>query len=422
MIAACPPVAPDSGFARSMLGFIDCQAQSIGAGGYQALAAPGSTLSLVLTGFLTLFIATFGYRLLFGHSPDVRSGVLGLAKIGFVLALATSWPAYRTLAYDVFTSGPSQMSGEIGAPAGLPGADGGLVDRLDLVDQGLATLAVLGAGEPPVLPYPNPSLQIAPEVARTPQPFPGFNTFAIGGARMIFLIGAIGALAAVRIIVGLMLAIGPFFIAFLLFENTRSLFEGWLRVIAGTALAALATMIALGVELALLEPWLADILARRTADEALPAVPTELLVVTCIFTLVLLAMFVAAARVAFAFRLAPMLRAVPPLIDRIRSGREREVLTREGASAPYEVRSRAAAVVDAVAATQRREAVQGAGYSMFVTQAGVARSDRRGAEPQGAARERDAPASRAPVPLGQSFNRRTRGRTSASANRRNRAS
>src|SRR5439155_567824 len=80
--------------------------------------------------------------------------------------------------------------------------------------------------------------QVAAITQTVPQPYPGFNTFAIGGSRMLFLVGAIGGLAAVRMIAGLLLAVGPLFVAFLLFENTRSLFEGWIRVLAGAALAA----------------------------------------------------------------------------------------------------------------------------------------------------------------------------------------
>jgi type IV secretion system protein VirB6 len=288
-----------------MVQFIDCQAQSIGAGGYQALAAPGSTLVLVLTGFLTLVVALLGYRLLFGHGPDLRSGVLTFVKIGFVVTLAMSWTAYRTLVYDVALRGPAEIASDVGAPSGLPGAEGGLVLRLAAVDQGLAALSVLGVGEPPPA---DPNTPHDP-FATPPMPFAGFNVFALGTARMIFLTGAIGSIAAVRLIAGLMLALGPFFIAFLLFDNTRSLFEGWIRVLAGASLGAVATAVGLGIELALLEPWLTDVLARRVAGEAMPNLAAEVLMVTTLFALVLLAMLVAAGRLAFAFRLAPVWQA-----------------------------------------------------------------------------------------------------------------
>src|SRR3954466_2027438 len=156
MAAACPVFAPDVGFVRWVLSFVDCQAQALGANSYLAMLAPGSTLSLVLTGFLTLFVAMFGYRLLLGHSPDLREGVMALVKVGFVLALATSWPAYRTLVYDVALRAPAEVTADVGVPAGLPRARAGRVGRLDVVDQAMAALAILGAGEPTLTIAANP--------------------------------------------------------------------------------------------------------------------------------------------------------------------------------------------------------------------------------------------------------------------------
>jgi type IV secretion system protein VirB6 len=415
---ACAVIPSDTGFIRSMMAYVDCQAATLGAGGYQALASPGSTLSLVLTAFMTLFIALFGYRLLLGHGPDLRSGVLSFAKIAIVLALATSWPAYRILVYDVALRGPADLAANIGGASELPGAGGGLVDRLDVSDQAMVALAVLGEGRPPV---PVDTNQAAADTQTPPQPYPGFNTYAIAASRMVFLVGAIGGLAMVRMVAGLLLAVGPLFVAFLLFENTRSLFEGWLRVLAGAALAALGTAIALGVELALIEPWLADLLARRTADEWLPAMPGELLVVTIVFGLIILAMLYGAARIAWAFRLAPIWHAGPARIVSMIRGEDRAVAAAAGAgagaaaAAPGEGRTRAATVVDAVAATQRREAGPAAVVAGPAGRgAPSGDTDRRAAS---TAPARDLPEPLGPAPLGQSF-RRTRGRVSASAGRR----
>jgi type IV secretion system protein VirB6 len=417
---ACPPLIPEAGFVRSMMAFVDCQAATLGAGGYQALAAPGSTLGLVLTAFMTLFVALFGYRLLLGYGPDLRSGMFAFAKVAIVLALATSWPAYRVLVYDVALRGPAELATTIGAPSELPGAGGGLIDRLDVADRAMVTLAILGEGRPPVAADAN---QVAQATQTIPQPYPGFNTFAIGGARMLFLIGAIGGLAAVRMVAGLLLAIGPLFVAFLLFENTRSLFEGWLRVLAGAALAAFGTAIALGAELALVEPWLTDLLARRTADQWLPGMPTELLVVTIVFAIIIVAMLYGAARIAWAFRLAPVWHAGSSRIVDMMRGENRVAAAAAGAAAapaPAIDRSRAATVVDAVAASQRREAGQA---PATVYAGGRGDPTGPGGRPQAhAGRPHDPSEPLAPIPLGQSFPRRTRGRVSASAGRRDRRS
>jgi type IV secretion system protein VirB6 len=412
----CAALAPDAGFVGGVLNFVDCQAQAIGAGGYQALATPGSTLSLVLTGLLTLFVALFGYRLLFGQTPGVRDGVLALVKIGIVLALATGWTAYRTLVYDVAFKGPAELASDIGRPAALPGAGGGLVWRLDNADRLFVALAALGVGvasaqrgAPPAYLTPGPATGVAPSATGTPDApqATGFDGLALGGARVMFLVGAAGALAALRLIAGVLLALGPFFFAFLLFDGTRGLFEGWLRVLAGTALGALGAAIALGVELALIEPRLAYLIALRRAGYAIIGAPVELFVITLVFAFALVAMLIAAARVAYGFRFPPAWRVVPALPGAPRAEGTRFALAREPAGGGGE-RSRAAAVGDAVATTVRREAGPAAARL-----APGAPQPRPGPRPAFA---RDEPPP-APTPLGQSF-RRTSHRASPSAARR----
>ena len=54
---ACPSLSPDGPFLSGVLSYVDCQAQAIGQGGYQALAAPGSIVAIAMTGMLTIFIA-----------------------------------------------------------------------------------------------------------------------------------------------------------------------------------------------------------------------------------------------------------------------------------------------------------------------------------------------------------------------------
>jgi type IV secretion system protein VirB6 len=410
--------APPStaGFLQGLLSYVDCQAQSIGANGYEALAAPGSTLSVVVTGFLTLFVAFLGYRMLFGQTPTVRDGVLTLLKIGIVLAFATSWAVYRTLVYDVALKGPAEMAAQIGQGAALPGAGGGLVERLGYTDRAFVALAILGTGDSAVAQAQQANA--AGEQA-APPPFANFDSFAIGGSRILYLAGAIGALASVRLIAGLLLALGPFFIAFLLFEGTRGLFVGWIRALAAAALGALGISIVLGVELALLEPRLAELIALRTADRPIPGAAIELFVIALVFTLVLLAILIAAARVALGFRLPDGWRGAPArLAEAVRGDSARfAALPREPAAAGAD-RSRAAQVADAVAASQRRESAAAAGANTAGAASDGQPSRRIGQHMP----VRDAPAAAAAVPIGQSYRRRTRGRISASAGRRDRDS
>jgi type IV secretion system protein VirB6 len=229
-MAVCDSIPSPESFAPSVLAFLDCQAQTIGAGGYGALVAPGSTASVLLTGMVTLLIAFMGYRMLLGHTPTVREGVLTFVKIGLVLLLATSWPAYQILVYDIILRSPAELAATIGGAASLPGSGGGLVDRIDAVDQALKVLAIEGVGPVPLGANGQPIMPSVP-----PPPFIGFDNFALGFARVIFLVATIASFAVVRIVAGLLLALAPLFAAFLLFDGTRGLFGGWLKALIGSA-------------------------------------------------------------------------------------------------------------------------------------------------------------------------------------------
>lgn len=353
-MSICTSPNPPIGFIGSVTRFVDCQAEAFGAGAYAALATPGSTLSIVLTGFITILVALLGYNLMLGHAPSLRNGVATLAKIGIVLALATSWQAYSTLVYNVVVEGPGQLVAEIGRPTGVPGADGTLTARLDTADAALVRLSVLGPGN---VPFAQQGEQTALP------PFAGFNMFALGMARIIFLLTAVGGLVLVRVVSGLMLALGPLFLAFLFFANTRSLFEGWVRVIAGAAIGSVGVSIMLGLELLLLEPWLAQVVAQREAGEVVPGMPAELAVIVTLFSLLLIGVMFATTRLATAFRLAPanMLSRAEDnvLVDRS-SQREQLLLAGERAGE----RTRAAAVAESLMLTDRRDrtlALAGAG-------------------------------------------------------------
>jgi type IV secretion system protein VirB6 len=396
MIETCSAMAQSAGFISSVTGYIDCQSQTLGSGAWAALSAPGSTLMVVLTGFLTIFVALIGYNLLLGTTMTVRGATLAFVKIGAVFALAMSWPAYRTLVYDLVVSGPGQLVSEIGPMAGVAGSDGTLLQRLDLTDQGLSQLAILGAGNPPLS-----------ESNEVPPPFGGFDAFALGGSRIMFLVSAIAGLAIVRVIAGLMLGLGPLFIAFLMFDSTRGLFEGWIRVLAGAALASIGASIALGLELALIEPWLSDVLARRMAGEPLPTMPTELFVLALLFAILVVAALYACARVARGFRLPPILK-----IERASaSSPARQVSGGDVRRADYRSkqveRTRAAAIASIISRTGQREA------GLVLSVAGGL-SPSRTPDLRASANE----VGRAAVPLGRSFSRRPNARVSAGATKR----
>jgi len=392
----CQRLPQGAGFVSSLASQLDCQAQTLGSGAYQALLLPGSTLSAVVTGFLTIFVALIGYDLLLGRSLTVREGTLALVKIGVVLTLTTSWPAYRTLVYDLVIQGPGQIFSEIGRPAGIVGSDGTLLQRLDLSDKALSDLALLGPG----------SSGQSPAGAIPPQHFAGFDSFALGGSRILFLLTALATLGSVRITAGLLLALGPFFIAFLLFDSTRSLFEGWVRVLAGAALATVGVSVALGLELAFLEPWLGGVLARRIAGEAMPAVPAETFVIVALFSIIAIAVLLASARIARAFRLPSIARRSPAARARMSFEPTGSVRIEDRARPDVE-RSRAVAVASLIGTLGRRDRLANGGHALG------APDPVRLAAPVGRSLD-----ERPSTPIGRSFRRQVRPRPSASMSKR----
>lgn len=274
----CTSVTTGEQFLAGTLAFIDCQAKTIGSFGFGALAAPGSATSLALTGLLTLFVAIFGIRLLLGYPAEGRDLVGAIIKVAIVLMLATSWPAWRILGYDLVIDGPAQIAQAIGLGSQLPGSAGDFSSRLQYIDGGMLALNSWGSGR----------LGVAQG-----------DWFLLGLARIIWLVGALGPLALVRISAGILLAIAPLMAGLLLFGVTRALFEGWLRALAMTFIASIFLALVLTAQMALIEPWLADVLQRRAGDVQTLDAPVEILVISLSFALLAYGAIWIAARIAF---------------------------------------------------------------------------------------------------------------------------
>ncbi len=275
-----------------VLGHIDCQAQLLGSYGYQALGQPGSSASTLITGLLTLFVAFWGIRLLFGPGPNARDVVLDVLKVGIVLTLAFSWPAFRTLIYDVVMTGPGEIAASMSTP-GLASSAAGFVERLQAIDNGLVSLTELGTGRR------SGEFIDGSAVGGTFDGTALEDRSALGWARLVFLSGLIGSLALMRVLAGLLLALAPLAAGLLLFEATRGLFAGWIRGLVLVLLGSVAITFVLAIELAMLEPLIADALNVRQLGYATPSLPMELFALTLAFAVVKFAIVAVLAKVAF---------------------------------------------------------------------------------------------------------------------------
>ena len=377
----CPALPQHGAFLSGMLDYVDCQSRSLGQNGYLSLAGSGSTVGLLLGAALTIFIAFIGYRLLTDQLPTTRDAVLSAVRIGVVLLLATSWPAFQILVYDVAMDGPSTFALELSHDTGLPGAANDLTAHLQAVDDELVQLAYVGvAGAVGTLPASGGASQAQTSQSALPDyqqmiADPLRSAGQVSSARTVYLTATIAAFASVRLVAALLLALAPLFALFLLFDGTRGLFEGWVRILVGATLGSVGVALVLGVEAALLEPWLAGILQERAAGLGRTEVPVELLVASLVFATTLLGVLVASAWTAYGFRImGPWSRWTGSVMPSVAATPRLALPGSSSMPGERDERTRAAAIADAVVTMQRRDTVTAAAVSR-TTSTSVLRSD-----------------------------------------------
>jgi type IV secretion system protein VirB6 len=297
----------------------------------------------------------FGIRVIMGPAPAARDLIGDVIKIGIVLTLATSWPAWRVVGYNLVLNGPNEIAHNIGIASGLPGADGTLAARLQNADDGLVAITMYGTG------------RLTGGVVGGSDLGDSFHGIALadqtgfGWGRIAFLTGIIAPFAVTRLGAGILLALAPLMAGLLLFGGTVGIFMGWLRGLAFVALASLALSIGAGAEVALIDPWIADVLAQRTANAFTPSAPTELTVLAMAFAFANLGIMALLARVAFYTHWAPQSLVQAWSGDRIGRASATPVaaggVLMDGRSS--ESHTRAQTVADAMAVTMRREEAGG---------------------------------------------------------------
>lgn len=362
MAAVCAAPPADGPLVRGLLTATDCHVRELVHTGYGALFPPTGGLSAVLTALLTIYVALIGYQLMLGRAQlRIADVTLSVVKLGGVLVFATQWETYQALVFQVLFDGPAQIATAMLHGVGAD-AQGDVFDGLQRAFDTLSTASAAYAGKSPV--------QASPFLGGA-----GFAAFALNSAAGILLLSSLGVVLAAKIVLGVLLATGPIFLALLLFETTRGLFEGWMRASLAFAFAPLGITFLLAVILAILEPSLAQIVEIAGAKDkgAVSLGP-----VYGVFTLVLVfagvatGLLVAAGVIFGGFRLP---RAVRPPQGAGRGAAPGTVVV---AAAP----SRAGRVAHAVAVQARREGAQAgpAGSANFTSL--VVRSGGRTANPK----------------------------------------
>lgn len=280
--AAFDPAAP---YATQVLALADCHALALAQGGYQALADGGGALA----GLLTVFVALLGYRLMLGQGPSLGEGAGLLARVALVLALATQWPAYQVLVFDVVTGAPRALAGALAGAAGLGPVDGAA--QAGQADALAAQAAAIIATPDPVPLRPGLRMQPAPTL-------PDAIKAPVHWASGVLMLTVLGGWLSTRLVAGVLLGLGPVLVAGLLFAGTRGLALGWMRVLIGATLGQVVVALVAAMALNLAQEQMAGLTDALRAGNVPVAMADALLTTAAVFAAIMLAGLVAVAGVA----------------------------------------------------------------------------------------------------------------------------
>lgn len=290
MAGACSPAASDLPLVDGLLTSVDCNVTDLVQSGYGAIAGPGSTLIAGLTVLLTIYIAVMGLRLMLGLGT-LRVGDLTIAavKIGAVLALAANWPLYHQLVFETLFRGPEQLAGQVLGGSGPDGPIHNLRGQLQSAFDDMQASAVFYA-------------QRSPGSASPWIGGPSFAAAALNLSSVMMLMATLGVLLAARIVLAALLVAGPLFAGLLLFDATRGIFIGWLRAALALAVVPTFALLALVLQLTLIEPHLGALTFLRGQGGAETGPAIAILVITLTTTAVSLVGMVASTIVGLSLR------------------------------------------------------------------------------------------------------------------------
>lgn len=207
---------------------LDCQIEQAVETGYNRLFGAGGAFADTLTVALTIYVALLAYGFLTGRTRlTVAMMSPRLMTMVLVLTFVTVWPAYHTIFYGLFMGGPDQVA------SALLGQKGSAVmnfaQNLDALFVHFADIAK--------------AFETNPGDAASVLSSHSVPVLLFWMSGMILLMSTLGVLILTRLVLYLLLILGPVFIVLALFGQTRGLFNGWLRTSFIFALAPLLTVL-----------------------------------------------------------------------------------------------------------------------------------------------------------------------------------
>ena len=179
----------------------------------------------------TIYVMVWGYLHLTGQMEEhFIAGIKRIATLAIVLGVALRLWLYNTFFVDTFFNAPAELG------ASIVGAFNpvGTIDQI--IDEGADVASLL--------------LQKGGVLNGN------FSFYLAGGAVYLFVgltaIYAVFLLSLARIALSVLLALGPLFLALLLFNTTKRFFETWIAQLANYAFIAILTVLVAALMLAML--------------------------------------------------------------------------------------------------------------------------------------------------------------------------
>jgi type IV secretion system protein VirB6 len=221
----------------------------------------------------TIYVMVWGFLQLTGRieEPFVE-GLRRLLTLAVVLGVALHLWLYNSVLVDTFYNAPAQLA------AAIVGAQ----DPVETID------AIWERGG-----------AVADYLWNNGGVFSGDFGYYVAGAAVWTLMGLLCAytmflIALSGIALAVLLALGPLFLALLLFDTTRRFFEAWLAQLANYALVTVLTVLVAALLLQLVETYAAQTAARGSAIVTVDAL-NMVLVAVLVFLLMRQVMPIAAA-------------------------------------------------------------------------------------------------------------------------------
>lgn len=181
----------------------------------------------VITLLFTLYIMMLGYQFISHHHHfQIGDVVKRLILMLCVFGLVMNWQLYHLFVYNIFTNEPANISQVLIGSGGSGHSVGNIADALDGISEAVVNAAFGLFGE----------INFSPSGLAFI--FYGLLVLLIGGMMIIY---ALLLFIYAKMMMAVSLALGPIFILFIMWDQTKGLFTAWLNKLITIALIPVIT-------------------------------------------------------------------------------------------------------------------------------------------------------------------------------------